>query len=62
MQFLAYKVRQAKKAKKIESYNLWKGKLTLKFEKKDKDTVIGHIQDLIDIGLANEDDRDEFIV
>ena len=62
MQFLAYKVRQAKRGNKIVSYNLWKGKLSLKLVKDGPDTKIQHIQDLIDIGLATEEDSCLFIV
>ena len=36
MQFLHYKVRLAAKSKKIDSYNLWKGKLTTKFTADDR--------------------------
>ena len=61
MQFLHYKIRQAKKAKKIESFNVWKGKLTLKISQNEDDIPIRHIQDLIDIELAEEEDREGFI-
>ena len=56
MQFLSFKVRKAYHAKKIKSYNLWKGKLSIKCND-DKDYVISHIDDLIDLDLADEEDR-----
>ena len=56
MQFLSYKVRKAYHAKKFKSYNLWKGKLSIKCND-DKDYVISHIDDLIDLDLADEEDR-----
>ena len=59
MQFLAYKVRAALKAKKIESYNLWKGKLSIKMA--NQNYSISHIDDLIELNLADEDDRLSFI-
>ena len=57
MQFLFFKVRQASKSvgRNELSYNLWKGKLTIKL--KEKDYAISHINDLIVLGLAEEDDR-----
>ena len=55
MQFLSYKVRSAYKSKDIESYNLWKGKLSLKLN--GSEHRISHIDDLIDLGLAVEEDR-----
>ena len=61
MQFLSYKVRSAYKTKQIDSYNMWKGKLTLKMEKNGKNITISHVQDLIDIGLACEDDKQSFL-
>ena len=62
MQFLSYKIREAKKAKKIETFNIWKGKLSIKIGPNDRDIPIRHIQDLIDINLASEDDREGFII
>ena len=59
LQFLAYKVRVALKAKKIESYNLWKGKLSIKISNQNYN--ISHIDDLIELNLAEEDDRLSFI-
>ena len=58
LQFLLFKVRTAFKAKKITSYNIWKGKLSLKID--EQQFFISHIDDLIDIGLADEDDRLSF--
>ena len=60
MQYLSYKVRCAYKAKKIVSFNMWKGKLTLKVDNEGEDISISHVQDLIDIGLACEDDKLSF--
>ena len=58
MQFLHYKVRTAFKQKKISSYNLWKGKLALKID--NVDHIITHVNDLIDLNLAEEEDREAF--
>ena len=58
MQFLSYKVRQAFKAKRITSFNLWKGKLTIKMN--DQTILISHIEDLIELDLAAEEDRLSF--
>ena len=58
MQFLAFKVRKAFSAKKINSWNLWKGKLSLKIN--EKTSVISHIDDLIELNLATEEDRSSF--
>ena len=55
MQFLAYKVRSALKAKNISSWNLWKGKLKIKLD--NQTHVISHIDDLIELNLATENDR-----
>ena len=55
MQFLAYKVRTALRQKKIASYNLWKGKLSVKIE--NRDYHISHIDDLIDLNLAEDEDK-----
>ena len=49
MQFLYWKVRCAYKGKKIDSYNLWKGKLSIKI--KDGVVNIDHIEDLINLEL-----------
>ena len=62
LQFLAYKVRQAYKHKVIQSYNIWKGRISLKLVKDGENIFITHIQDLIDINLATEEDRNEFMV
>ena len=58
MEFLAYKVRRAKKNGQIESYNIWKGRLSIKIN--DIKHSISHIDDLIILGLAEDDDRDSF--
>ena len=55
MQFLEYKVRMAYKRKLIKSYNLWKGKLSLMLN--EKKHFISHIDDLIILNLAEEDER-----
>ena len=59
LQFLHWKVRCAFKGKKIDSYNLWKGKLSIKI--KNRDVNIGHIDDLINLELAVVEDRLECI-
>ena len=59
-QFLNYKVRQAAKVKKIFSYNLWKGKLTIKINETDRPIIISHINDLIEYELAAQSDIDLF--
>ena len=56
--FLAYVIRKALASKSIESYNIWKGKITLKVH--GVQHYISHIQDLIDLNLANEEDRINF--
>lgn len=61
MQYLMFLVRNARKQKKIASYNLWKGKITIQFEKDGRKIEIGHIQDLINSNLADESDREKFI-
>ena len=58
MAFLAYKVRSAKKEGRIESYNIWKGKLSVTINSRKHS--ISHIDDLIDLSLANEEDRTSF--
>ena len=58
MAFLTYKVRTAKKNGKVESYNFWKGKLSLKLN--NRTYPISHINDLIDLDLAVEEDRLSF--
>ena len=58
MQFLSFKVRSTLKVKKIQSYNLWKSKLTLKCN--GNDFVISHIDDLIDLNLAKPEDHLSF--
>ena len=59
MQFLSFKVRSAYKSKLIESYNFWKGKLSLK--QTGNEHRISHVDDLIGLGLAVEDDRSLFL-
>ena len=61
MQYLAYLVRCALKSGKIAAYNLWKGKLSIQMTKEGSKIEIGHIQDLIDIDLANDSHREKFI-
>ena len=51
----------AYKAKNIASYNIWNGKLSLKIGKDDRDIYISHIDDLINIGLASDEDILEFL-
>ena len=62
LQFLAYKVRLARKAQKIAYYNIWKGKLSLKLEPYGEIVKVGHMQDLIELGLAEEKDRADFLI
>ena len=47
--FLYFHVRQAYKLKKIHSYNLWKGKITIKAQ-----------EDLIKLNLVDENKIEEF--
>ena len=56
MNYLFYKVRCAWKDQKLNSYNLWKGRLTVKIEENDEQILITHINDLFKLNLANEDD------
>ena len=58
MSFLAFKVRCAYKQDKVLSYNIWKGKLSLKIGEEKYE--ITHIDDLIALNLADEDDRVSF--
>ena len=55
VQFLFYKVRLALKSKKIDSFNMWKGKLSLKIQ--GNEHFISHIDDLIELNLADEGDQ-----
>ena len=55
MGFMFFKVRQAHKGKKIEAFNLWKGKLSLKLN--GNEHFISHIDDLIEFDSAEEDNR-----
>ena len=48
--------------KKIDSYNLWKGKLTIKFTADDRASHITHINDLIELGLATNDDASDLLM
>ena len=59
MQFLFWKIRTAHKNKMIEKYNLWKGKLSVTIG--GIAHAIYHINDLIDLGLADVCDRESFI-
>ena len=58
MAFLAYKVRLAYKSGKVQSHNFWKGRLSLKIG--NDIYYITHIDDLIDINLADEQDQLSF--
>ena len=60
MNFLCFLVRKAAKAKNIAEWNLWKGKLTVNVG--GGKIGIHHIDDLIGLGLATEDDRPNFVV
>ena len=55
LKFLHYKVRQAYK-------NLWKGILSVKLDANSEIINIQHINDLIDIDLAIDDDRVSFYI
>ena len=59
MQFLMYKVRCAMRGGKIQGFNFWKGKLSVKLN--NKDFHVSHIDDLISLNLAVEEDRLNFI-
>ena len=59
MSFLTWKVRSAKRDGKIDSYNYWKGKLTLKMG--NSEYQISHIEDLIFLGLAEREEQSSFI-
>ena len=56
MNYLTYKLRNALKEKRIHSYNLWKGRLTVNLKADSRDLIIGHIQDIIDIGPADKNE------
>ena len=43
LQYLHYLVRRAQKHRKIDSYNFWKGKLSIKMHKDGPSKAIGHI-------------------
>ena len=58
MNYLMWKVRIASKSKKIDKYNLWKGKLTVTVNGMDHD--ISHIDNLIELELAESKDRVDF--
>ena len=58
MQFLAFKVRKAYREKKISSFNLWKGKLSCKID--EQNVNIDHIDDLIELNLADDEDKASF--
>ena len=59
LQFLTYKIRGALKDKKIQKYNVCKGNVTVTIS--GKVYKIFHIQDLINLGLAEEEDRVKFL-
>ena len=61
MQFLAFKVRKAFREKIIVSYNIWKGRLSVKLVPNGPDIVVTHVQDLIDINLATDEDKQYFL-
>ena len=62
LKFLHCKVRQAYKNKKILYFNLWKGKRSVKLGANSEIINIQHINDLIDIDLAIDDDRVSFYI
>ena len=55
IRFCSLMVRSALKAKKIQPYHLWKAKLSIKLN--GNDFVISHIDDRIDLNLAEPEDR-----
>ena len=57
--FLKYTARCVYREKRIKSYNLWKGKLSVAHN--NYDIPISHIDDLIDLNLAGIEDRLSFI-
>ena len=59
LQFLAWKIRMAYKSKAIKSYNIWRGKLTVTID--EETHPVYHIQDLINLGLAEEEDITKFL-
>ena len=59
--FIFYKIRDAHKRKAIASFNLWKGKLTIKLMENGPAIQISHISDLIENGLADETDVNFFL-
>ena len=59
LQFLAWKIRMAYKSKKVKSFNVWRGKLSVTID--DEPIPVYHIQDLIDLGLAEEEDIGKFL-
>ena len=61
MQYLCYLARQALKEKKIHNYNLWKGRLTVQLEEDGENFIIDHIDDLIELELASDHQRQKFI-
>ena len=60
MQYLFYLTRLAASNKTIDSYNLWKGRLTVKLGGNDEKITIRHIEDLIELGIAGENHREKF--
>ena len=60
LKYLHYKVRCAYNEKKIYAWNVWKGKLSLKLSQHDKIRYICHINELLELNLANQDDVNDF--
>ena len=60
MQYLCYLTRLAKKNKTIDSYNLWKGRLTVRMGGTEENIAIRHIEDLIELDIAGENHREKF--
>ena len=59
--YIFFKIREAYKKKKITSYNLWKGKLSFKFNKDSTAIIISHFNDLVENGLADDSDMDSYL-
>ena len=52
--YLYYHVRQAYERKKIASFNLWKGQISIKMTKESEPLNIDHYRDLINLELSEE--------
>ena len=57
LQSLYYLVRQVQKNGKINSYNFWKGKPSIKMHKDGQSKAIGNIRDLYELSLGDDIDN-----